>query len=278
MKITKSKLKQLIKEELAFLTEAAERPLLLEEPSDYLKDLLKTRTITRKQYDDLVRQYNQEEKAAPKPKKSNKVGRFANVEKINAISRALRSDPKNKFLNSIWHQLYKGYSLSDKQNDIVKDILKRTSPDDVELFKNKDQTIKEEKTDKQLFVSDLAADAGRDYNELMARLEQLFSEPLEEMAKQRDVIDDRIETLEDMLKKSMKDWMLERYEGSDLQGLVQKDLTTFAHKERKEKTFNAEDELDDIADSIKAALEGGGYEPAGDEEIVTSYIRPMTEQ
>jgi len=275
--MNKTELKELIKEELALMTKSVKRPLLLEEPSDYLRDY-KAGLITREEYDALVRKYNQEKKSAPKPKKSNYVGRFANGEKINAIYRALAVDPKNKFLNSIFRVLYKGYSLTDRQNNAVRNILKRTSPDDVKLFKNKDQTIKEGMTDKQRFVSELAADAGRDYSDLMAQLEQLFSEPLEEMAKQRDVIDDRIETLEDMLKKSMKDWMLERYEGSDLQGLVQKDLTTFAHKERKEKTFNAEDELDDIADSIKAALEGGGYEPAGDEEIVTSYIRPMTEQ
>ena len=275
MKITKSKLKELIKEELAFLTEAANRPLLLEEPSDYLRDY-KAGLITREEYDDLVRQYNQRT-YKPRPRKTTYVGPYANRKKIEAVERALEVKPNN-FLESILNQLKTGQGLSSKQNSIVKRIVAKTFPDDAELFEGKGHPIKEEMTDKQRFVSELAADAGRDYSDLMARLEQLFSEPLEEMAKQRDVIDDRIEALEDMLKKSMKDWMLERYEGSDLQGLVQKDLTTFAHKERKEKTFNAEDELDDIADSIKAALEGGGYEPAGDEEIVTSYIRPMTEQ
>ena len=188
-------------------------------------------------------------------------------------------DPKNEFLKSIWRTLYRGYSLTDRQNNAVRNILKRTSPDDVELFINKDQTIKEGISELEHFVSELAADARRDYNELMAELERLFSKPLKEMAKQRDVIDDRIETLENMLKQKMKDWMLERYEGSDLQGRVQKDLTTFAHKERKEKTFNAEDELDDIVARIKNHLEKKvDYEPAGDEEIVTSYDRPITEQ
>ena len=107
--------------------------LLLEEPSDYYKDY-RAGTITREEYEDLVRQYEERESGYKRrPAKTTYVGSGANTAKIAAVEDAL-SKKSNNFLTSILRQLKSGRGLSAKQNSIVKKILAKTDVKAAELF------------------------------------------------------------------------------------------------------------------------------------------------
>ena len=74
-------------------------------------------------------------------RKTSYVGADANADQIAAVEKAIASKPNN-FLSSVLTQLQKGRGLSSKQKSIVKKILSKTSPEDATLFEGKRSTMK----------------------------------------------------------------------------------------------------------------------------------------
>jgi len=68
-------------------------------------------------------------------RKTTHVGSSANSEKISAVEKALEAKPNN-FLSSVLSQLKAGRGLSSKQNKIVNRILSKTSKEDAALFES----------------------------------------------------------------------------------------------------------------------------------------------
>jgi len=130
MKITKQQLRRIIKEEKA---------LLAEEPSDYYKDY-KAGTITREEYEELVRQYNERERSYSyrprQPRKTVKVGLEATKERLDVIRR-VRAKKDSSFLLSISNQLSSGRDLTGKQNAIVRKIVAKHEPESASLFESR---------------------------------------------------------------------------------------------------------------------------------------------
>ena len=137
MKVTKQQLRRIIKEEKA---------LLAEEPSDYYKDY-KAGTITREEYEELVRQYNERERSYSyrprQPRKTVKVGLEATKERLDVIRR-VRAKKDSSFLLSISNQLSMGRDLTDKQNAIIRKIVSKHEPESAPLFESKVSKITEE--------------------------------------------------------------------------------------------------------------------------------------
>ena len=129
MKISKRQLRRIIKEEKA---------LLMEEPSDYYRDY-KAGTITRQEYEALVRQYNEREGSYSyrprRPRKTVKVGLEATRERLDVIRR-VRGAKDSKFLLSISNQLSSGRDLTSKQNAIIRKIVAKHEPESVSLFES----------------------------------------------------------------------------------------------------------------------------------------------
>ena len=103
VKVTKSQLKRIIKEERA--------KLLKEEPSDYYRDY-KSGTISYEDYQQMVRDYERSTGDGPyrsdsyarSPRKTSYVGVSANKEQIEALEAALMIK-KSNFLSSVLEQL-----------------------------------------------------------------------------------------------------------------------------------------------------------------------------
>jgi len=129
MKITKRQLRRIIKEELT-------HSLIKEEAYDCYKDY-KAGTLTRQEYEDCVKRYEDIEAGYTQPTRSARkttfVGSDTNEDRIAVIEDIL-AKKDNKFLSSILSQLWDGRGLSSKQNAIVQRIVKKFDPEAASLF------------------------------------------------------------------------------------------------------------------------------------------------
>ena len=122
MKLTKSKLQQIIKEEVQ---------LLQEEAADCLRDY-RLGGMTEEEYKNCLRRFGALEEPRRRrysPRKTSYVGAESNVEQIEAVKGALQAKP-SKFLDSVLRQLEQGRGLSEPQKKIVRKII----PGSGELF------------------------------------------------------------------------------------------------------------------------------------------------
>lgn len=121
MKITKTQLRQIIKEEAADCY------------SDY-----RAGGLTYEEYQDCLKRFADEEDYGyqRRPRKTTNVGASANEDKIAAVQAALAIKP-NKFLKSILTQLQNGRGLSGKQKSIVKSIIRKSDPEAAKVFESK---------------------------------------------------------------------------------------------------------------------------------------------
>tara|TARA_B100000427_G_C15459484_1_gene573351 strand:- start:417 stop:848 length:432 start_codon:yes stop_codon:yes gene_type:complete len=123
MKITKRKLRKLIKEEM----------------HDCIKDYMRTHGYSR---DRAGKECGEEESSRysgySRPRyrrKTSYVGASANAEQIEAVEAYLATKPSN-FLNSVLKQLKMGRGLSSKQKSIVKRMLGKKDPGAAALFES----------------------------------------------------------------------------------------------------------------------------------------------
>ena len=160
-----------------------EKALLAEEPSDYYKDY-RAGTITREEYEELVRQYNERERSYSyrprQPRKTVKVGLEATKERLDVIRR-VRAKKDSKFLLSISNQLSMGRDLTDKQNAIIRKIVAKHEPESATLFESKLSKITEEeirniiKEEQQKLLSESMAADEDFYNAISDYVEALLT-------------------------------------------------------------------------------------------------------
>ena len=126
MKITKQKLRKIIREEAA----------------DCAKDY-RLGTLSRQEYEDCLKRFEEPDDYSYRsypPRKTSYVGADANQAKIVAVQNAIAVKPNN-FLQSVLSQLQRGRGLSSKQNSIVKRILAKSDPEAASLFERKNMKI-----------------------------------------------------------------------------------------------------------------------------------------
>ena len=130
MKISKKRLKQIIKEEAA----------------DCVKDYMRmgySRAQAYEECDDYPeRGYGYRSSRPSYRRKTSYVGADANADQIAAVEAALEVKPNN-FLQSVLGQLEAGRGLSSKQKSIVAKILKKTDPDAASLFEGRKHYVNE---------------------------------------------------------------------------------------------------------------------------------------
>ncbi len=124
MKITKTKLKQIIREEV-------ERRLLNEEPSDYYKDY-KSGAISFEEYQQAMDNYKQ---GSVRSSNKNPYTEYTD-EQITALKNALaaRGREPSGFLLSMLRKLNTGRRLNGLEISILKNILSETDPESANLF------------------------------------------------------------------------------------------------------------------------------------------------